>query len=69
MSDTDNIRVLEGGKTPNMTAEAVRQMRANLPALLEHMALMAELQKSKFDALKSNGFTDAQALELCRSVF
>lgn len=69
MSDTDNIRVLDGGKTPNMTAEAVRQLRANLPALMDHAVLVAELQRVKFDALKSQGFTDAQALELCKSVF
>ena len=69
MKDGDNIRVLEGGRTPNMTSEAVRQMWANLPALLEHTALMAELQKAKFDALTRNGFTDSQALELCKSVF
>lgn len=69
MSEKDNIRVLDGGKTPNMTAESVRQLRSSLPALLEHMALMAKLQKAKFDALKSEGFTEAQALELSRTVF
>lgn len=69
MSDTENIRVLEGGKTPNLTADALRQLRANRLALLEHVVLMAELQKAKFDALKSNGFTDAQALDLCKNVF
>jgi hypothetical protein len=65
----DNIVVLDGGKTPNLTAEALREMRANMPLFLEHMAMMAELQRAKFDALKKNGFTDAQALDLCRSVF
>ena len=65
----DNITVIDGGKTPNLTAEALREMRANMPLLLEHMAMMAELQRAKFDALKKQGFTDTQALDLCRSIF
>ncbi len=69
MNVSDNIRLLEGGKTPNVAADALREIRANLPALLEYMDLTAELEKAKFDALKRNGFSDAQALELCRIFF
>lgn len=69
MDVRDKIKVLDGGATPNVTADAVRRLRAELPVLMEHMAMMAELQKAKFDALKRNGFSDDHALELCKSVF
>jgi hypothetical protein len=69
MSEKDNIHVLAGGGVKNGSAEAVRNLRANLPVLVEHVALMAALHRAKFNALKAEGFTDEQALELCRSVF
>lgn len=67
--DKEKVRVLEGGKTPNMTADAVRQMRANLPMLREHVELLAELQWVKFNALVDKGFSEGHAIELCKSVF
>jgi hypothetical protein len=69
MSGKDNIHVLTGGGAKNASAEAVRHLRENLPALMDHVALMATLHRAKFNALKAEGFTDEQALELCRSVF
>lgn len=50
---------------PNMKA-AVFQMLENLPALLEHAKLDAKLKRAQFLALTSEGFTDAQAIELLR---
>ena len=69
MSNRENITVLEGGGKPNMTKDMVRKLRSELPVMIEYMAVMAELQRAKFDALKSQGFTDEQALELCKQVF
>lgn len=47
-------------------AQAVRNLRENLPALLELDELQARLTRKKFLALVSQGFTEAQALELCK---
>ena len=68
MSDP-KITSIEGSNKPNPTADAIRQMKANLPELLMHMTTLAVLQKAKFDALRKEGFNDAQALELSKNIF
>ena len=69
MSDKDNITVIRGGATPNPSADAMRSFAAEIPALLGHMRLMAQLHHAKFVALRTEGFSETQALELCKSVF
>lgn len=49
-------------------ALAVKLLRENLPAAMEHHALQAQLQWHKFQRLKEQGFTEAQALELVKSL-
>jgi hypothetical protein len=49
-------------------AQAVRNLRENLPALLEMEDLQAKLSRKKFLCLVAEGFTETQALELCRKV-
>ena len=67
MSDK-KLTVLPGGAMKNNALEAIRQFSESLPILIEHSQLMAKLHKAKFDALKAEGFNDAQALELCKVV-
>lgn len=68
MSDHKLI-VLPGGATKNQLKEATRALQEGLPDMLEYERLTAQLHKAKFDALKEQGFTDEQALVLCKSVF
>jgi hypothetical protein len=49
-------------------AQSVKTMRDNLPALLELAAINARLVRAKFVALQNQGFTESQALELCKSL-
>lgn len=47
-------------------AVLVREMRENLPAHIEFEQLRARVIREKFSALVKNGFTETQALELCK---
>lgn len=49
-------------------AQAVRNLRENLPALFELETLQAQITRKKFLALVAEGFSEQQALELCRKV-
>jgi hypothetical protein len=40
-------------------------MEENLPMMLEHFALQAQVMKAKYDALRKHGFTEDQAIKLC----
>jgi len=46
-------------------AQNVRTLRENLPALLELAGINAHLVRAKYVALVKEGFTEAQALDLC----
>ena len=48
-------------------AQALVELREDLPRLLEFMALSATMTRAKFKALVKEGFTEAQAIELCKS--
>ena len=65
----DNLVTFQGGANPSITKEAIRQLREDIPNLLEYVILIAELTKAKYDALILQGFTEAQAIELSRHIF
>lgn len=45
---------------------ALRAMREKLPMMIEHQQLEAQITRAKFNALVKEGFTESQAIELCR---
>ncbi len=47
-------------------ALSIRNLRENLPALMELKQIDAKLARVKFLALVQEGFTEQQALELCK---
>jgi hypothetical protein len=70
MSDKDKeFKILPGGNTPSEIAESLRKMKESLPVVVEYIVLSVELTRKKFDELKKQGFTDGQALELCKQLF
>jgi hypothetical protein len=46
-------------------AQAVKTVRENLPAMVELAQLNAHVTRAKYLALMKEGFTEAQALDLC----
>ena len=48
-------------------AQAIKHMRENMLAMLEFETLNAKRLRKKFLALQAEGFTEGQALELCKN--
>lgn len=47
-------------------AQALKSMRENMAATIEFLNYDAEVTRAKFLALVRQGFTEQQALELCK---
>lgn len=44
---------------------AVAQLSRMMPALIEHAQMQAKIRRAAYLALVAEGFTEAQALDLC----
>lgn len=47
-------------------AQAMRMLAEEWPALVESFAISARIARAKYLAFVKEGFTEAQALELCK---
>lgn len=64
MSDKPKVVSLE--QQPDKLAAAIEQLRRGVPNMIEHAALVAKIKRAYYDNLISEGFTNEQALELCK---
>jgi hypothetical protein len=74
MCDDDNkdeskLISIEGGNRPNVSKEGLRDMIANMATTLQFIEISAKMTRVKYNALIKEGFTESQALELCKSLF
>lgn len=65
MDDKQKPRIVPLPERNQMKA-AVDQLARTMPEMLEHVKLMAQIRRASFVAHVEAGFTEAQALELCR---
>lgn len=47
-------------------AQLIVRMRENMPAYFEYEELQAKIKRKKYLSLVSEGFSEQQALELCK---
>jgi hypothetical protein len=62
----DGPKVVDIG-IPDEFRAAIDQFRRKLPEMLEHAQLQAKVRRASYLAYVAEGFTEAQALELCKS--
>ena len=60
----DKLTLLE--QPINEQIAAVEQLKRNLSVHLEFLAINAKITRTKFTTLVAEGFTEEQALELCK---
>lgn len=53
--------------SPEEAANLIRTMRGNSDFIIQAISIQAPLLRAKFNALVKEGFTETQALELCKS--
>ncbi len=49
-------------------AASIAMLRRNMTMIIEHQALLAQIRKASYDLHVKQGFTPAQALELCKGL-
>ena len=63
-----DLKKIIGNAKTNQTKENISNMVANFPLLIQYQVMVAQLQWAKYVALRGQGFTEQQALELCRTI-
>ena len=60
----EKLKVLSNTEREELAA-SLEAFKRKLPLLIEHASVTAKLRKASYDAHIRNGFTPAEALELC----
>ena len=69
MSEHRDLKMIRADKAEAERAEkmrALQQMRDNLAWFVEYHMLDAKIVRARFNALVAEGFTEAQAIDLCK---
>ncbi len=62
-----DIRPIDIG-TKDLYRGAVEELKRNAGAMIEYVTLMASVRRQVFLAYTKQGFTEDQALELCKNI-
>lgn len=53
----------------NELRAGIEYMRRHIGDIIEHAKIQAKVKKATYDALVAEGFTEAQALQLCTGIY
>lgn len=53
---------------PNEMEDMIRNLKRHLPQMIESQIIFAEIQRAKYDACIQQGFSEKEALELCKNI-
>lgn len=62
------LTALPGGGCPDNLKQELRKYQESLPLMVEYQVALAKVQWSRYTALVEEGFTEAQAIELCKGM-
>ena len=62
---SDDINIVNIG-TKDRAVAATEALKRDMPVILQQVLLIAEIRKASYDACIKHGFTEKQALELCK---
>lgn len=65
---SDKPKVVSIGLPPSELAIAVSDMSKNMQHWLDYAKLIAEIRWAGYEAYLEQGFDEAQALELCKTI-
>ena len=68
MNDKLKLVSINGKGERNKYKEALRVLKKELGDFIEMQEMASEARYAKFNALKKAGFSEQQALELCKSI-
>lgn len=60
------LQSIAGGGKPDKMRDEIRKLQSNLDIILEAQNIVAQITRAKYVSLIEQGFTQAQALELCK---
>lgn len=70
MADDDTMWAdFERSKVRQTLAQSLKDSEALMPQMIESVRLAAKITRERFLALKNEGFTDEQSIELCQKPF
>ena len=69
MTDKSKLTSIDGKGQPCFNKEAFRQFKKEFDMQLEFITMMTELTRAKYKALRKQGFSAAEALELSKVLY